>query len=147
VPAFRALKDSSCNASDAYANVAQVAVSAGNAHTCALTESGEAMAWGKDDDSQAARGLAEVKGLKFSQISAGEKHNCGIIKETEEAKCWGNDQEKQVTGLGGWQGKPLLPSKFKFKGTKFSQISAGKHHTCGIIKETEEVECQRRGSV
>ena len=39
--------------------------------------------------------LARLKRTKFSQISAGGKHNCGIVKETKKVEWWGSDSYGQ----------------------------------------------------
>jgi len=90
-------------------------------------------------------GAAQLKGVKFSSISAGfGAHSCAIIKETEEAKCWGLDSSKQVSTLPCHTALSYCPVIGTPKGTKFSQISAGTSHNCGIIKETEEAKCWGR---
>merc|ERR1712166_1724906 len=72
-------------------------------------------------------GLAKFEDVKFSQITAGWDHDCGIIKDTGEVECWGAD----------WASNGLA----EFNGVKFSQITAGWDHACGITKDTEEVKC------
>ena len=64
--------------------------------------------------------------VKFVAISSGGRHNCGIEKDTQLAKCWGDNNNGQATPPAD---------------VKFVAISGGGFHTCGIEKDTEVTKC------
>ena len=59
---------------------------------------------------------ATATGLKFTHISAGEWHTCGITTD-KAAVCWGSNRYGQSSPPAGLE---------------LTAISAGKDHTCGI---------------
>ena len=87
-----------------------VAVSAGNAHTCALRADGTITCWGSD-----ALGQADAPVGRFSAVSAGGNHTCGLRIDNTIA-CWGHDAFGQADAPVG----------------RFSAVSAGGNHTCGL---------------
>ena len=91
-------------------------VTTGLEHTCALRIDGQAICWGQGSAS------CPPFDLKFTKITSGLWHSCGIINGTGDIKCWGRDYANQVSGA------PILNS-----GTKFQEISAGEEHTCASI--------------
>jgi len=139
------------------------AVSAGEQHTCGVTKADETIAcWGYDREKQSS-GMTGTKDMdrecgssgsycaglpattKFSAVSAGGSHTCGLTKADETIACWGNDEHKQASGMTAPKGKcghqdtgycAGLPAA-----TKFSAVSAGGYHTCGVTKEDVRVVC------
>jgi hypothetical protein len=86
------------------------------------------------------------KETPFSVVSVGQLHTCGLTKEKAEIKCWGGDREKQVRGMTALpKGKCGHGKRSYCAGlpatTKFSAVSAGDRHTCGITKEPIAVVC------
>ena len=75
-------------------------IAAGNVHTCAVTTSGGAKCWGRDDYGQLGNDAAlvskptpvDVQGLTSGVVSivAGGYHACALTA-TGGLKCWGND--------------------------------------------------------
>lgn len=114
-----------------------VAASAGVDHTCGVTIRRDAYCWGAPDNGlglgtgTSAGALVPATvfgGLKFSTVSAGRDHACGLLLATGLAYCWGfnvwgpvgnNTQFDQLTAV------PVLV------GRTFRSITAGLFYTCG----------------
>ena len=89
-------------------------VSAGGGHTCGETTTNLAYCWGENEHSQlgdgvpnpaklpafSARPVAVVSGLKFSQVTAGNRYSCGMTT-AGAAYCWGDNLDGQL-GDGTW---------------------------------------------
>lgn len=121
-------------------------VSVGGDHTCALKADGRAFCWGSNRYGQV--GVARVDttcgadtgkyactgtpnlvsaALRFTSISAGFHHTCGITTD-RTAYCWGANDQLQVSDVGS--GGPAL---LQVPGIlPWTQISAGYSHTCAI---------------
>jgi alpha-tubulin suppressor-like RCC1 family protein len=112
----------------------------GETHTCALTSGGQAWCWGRNasgtlGDSTATTRTVPVQvlqqsGVTFTQVSAGQDHNCAITS-AGQAWCWGYNADYRLgdstTNLG------LAPVAVKpLGGVSFASISAGSLHTCGL---------------
>jgi alpha-tubulin suppressor-like RCC1 family protein len=112
-------------------------ISAGDAHTCGVTTSGNAYCWGAGDLGQLGNGLTgdrEVPspvsgGVSFVAISAGRSHTCAL-DTTGNLYCWGDNSMGQLgTGVaGGFQVTPIAVTG----PGGFTSLSAGANHTCGI---------------
>lgn len=77
-----------------------VAITAGNHHSCALTQEGRAFCWGRSYGvgNMLAPGGAPIEvagGLRFKQIDAGENYTCGITT-VGQAYCWGGNESGQL---------------------------------------------------
>lgn len=119
------------------------AISAGLAHTCAMDDNGRAYCWGHNRDGQLGDGsrtsraspVAVAGGVRFARLDAGRKHTCGVTADGV-AHCWG-------ANLTGQLGHPslescelavpcsLTPSTVDSP-VRFSNITAGSDHTCGL---------------
>lgn len=119
------------------------AVSAGEAHTCAIDRYGRAFCWGSNAafqlgvrETDARCGLDEtpcslvpvsvVTGRTFSSISAGASHTCAIATDSVPF-CWGKNSEGQVGAIASSSPELKIPGT-----ASMIQISAGKSHSCGI---------------
>ena len=121
-------------------------VSAGGDHTCAIKTDGTAYCWGSNQYGQlglartdTACGLKGNKyacsltpqlvpgGLKFSSISAGQRHTCAITTD-RRAFCWGGNDAGQVSDIGNGG-----PTMMQVPGTlPWVQVSAGYTHSCAV---------------
>jgi hypothetical protein len=119
-----------------------VSLSAGDAHTCGIVESGEAYCWGYNNWAQlGAAGddscgqpcgpvpLPVRGGLTFAQITAGSRHTCGVTTDGA-AYCWGINELGQL-GSGEVGGRADVPTPV-VGGLTFSTVEAGWEHTCGV---------------
>jgi alpha-tubulin suppressor-like RCC1 family protein/DNA-binding SARP family transcriptional activator len=128
---------------DAYA-FAQIV--AGSNHTCALAVTGEALCWGYNafgqlgafTSSRCGRAPYQVScsprpipvhtNLRFSTLTAGKFHSCGLVV-TGEAYCWGKNDQGQL-------GEGSLSDRFEpfpvLGGLRFTAIAGGANHTCAI---------------
>lgn len=125
-----------------------VAVTAGRAHTCALTATQDVLCWGSNasgqlgiPQAQAAQSSRPVRvdlGGKAVAVAAGGNHTCAALTDGN-VKCWGNNEKGQLgRGTVSPSGLPDLvsaPTVQAFKtwwvpSTKAVQLSAGAAHTC-----------------
>jgi alpha-tubulin suppressor-like RCC1 family protein len=120
-------------------------VSAGGEHACGVTTANRAVCWGRNAHGQLGNGAfkdrsrpgAVTGGLRFRQVSAGGFHTCGVTLD-DRAYCWGrNDQGRLGDGtIGGERPVPVVVTG----GLRFSQVSAGDDHSCGVTT-TNRVFC------
>ncbi len=119
-------------------------LSAGDEHTCALSSESQAYCWGSGykgrlgtnyantvtrytDDSQ--QPILVSGKFKFSKISAGKLHTCGIT-DIGQALCWGFGRDGRL-GTGGDDDR-VEPTEVRGY-LNFSSISTGGSHTCGLL--------------
>jgi DNA-binding transcriptional regulator YdaS (Cro superfamily) len=119
-----------------------VAISAGDAHACALTDQGAAKCWGWNAYGQIGDGRAcgyssclptQVVGLTsgVTAIAAGGGHTCAL-KTSGGVTCWGFSGYGQLGG-GGQSCELfscLLPGDVPTLPSGVTSISAGADHTC-----------------
>ena len=115
-------------------------ISAGYAHTCAVTTSGGAKCWGDDSKGQLGDDAAltkrptpvDVYGLTSGvvSISAGTNHTCAVTT-SGGLKCWGNDADGQLGNITGNTVKTTPEDVYGLTSGVVS-VSAGWAHTCAV---------------
>lgn len=119
----------------------------GEQHTCALTQAGAVLCWGRNQYGQLgvdsvvySADPVPVTGLAsgVASIAAGSVHTCALL-DTGEVKCWGNNP---MGGLGtGDLNEPLsIPQTVKNPaGTEnlsgVAKVSCGASHTCALMQD------------
>jgi alpha-tubulin suppressor-like RCC1 family protein len=117
-------------------------VSAGDRHTCGATLADRAYCWGRGDNGRLGDGTigedferpapaAVVGGLRFSRVSAGFDHSCGVTT-ANRAYCWGVNTFGQLGTLeflsSGSSASPVAVAG----GRSFNRISAGREFSCAV---------------
>ena len=140
-------------------------ISAGEVHTCALSNSGEVFCWGSGashrlGNSEVANSPIPAKVIgeegagfltEVVQISAGGSHTCAL-KNSGQIRCWGSKSSGQL-GHGQSGGNSPTPVVVLASGQSvgggplenIKQVSAGKSHTCAL-ESTGRVLCWGSGS-
>ena len=129
------------------------AISAGGAHTCAITSAGAAMCWGMRGNGQIGSGNGtgepsatptQVTGLSSGviAISAGENHTCAITSD-KKAACWGLNSFGQI----GDNSTATRYARTSVQGINSDviAISAGESHTCAVTSDGKAL-CWGRGT-
>ena len=113
-----------------------VAVSVGDSHSCALSNSGQVFCWG-DHPSWGpdwAPQAVEQHGLKMTAIAAGTSHTCAL-SSVGRVYCWGNNSSGQLgsESSDGWSDQPLpVDTSGALQGKHVVSIDAGGDLTCAL---------------
>jgi alpha-tubulin suppressor-like RCC1 family protein len=117
-----------------------IKIVAGNAHTCALLETGNVKCWGINQEGELGVGdtywagytPVDVTGLSSDiiDIAAGWQHTCALMN-TGVVKCWGMNAWGQLgDGTTTLRAAPVDVTGLPAPALK---ISAGEQHTCAIL--------------
>lgn len=125
------------------------AVSAGDAHTCAIDSDKKVWCWGRNNRGQLGKGdtndadqpVLITTLTNVTAISAGHEHTCAV-KDDGTAWCWGRGTAGRLgTGNTSDSNVPVQVSNL----TNVTMISAGGQHTCARTT-TNEVWCWGNGA-
>ena len=111
------------------------AVAAGDAHTCAISESDSAIeCWGRND-----HGQTYAPDGRYTAVSAGPEHTCAI-RTSGEIACWGSNERSVFNSETQederrYAGQSIPPSG------SYTAIAAGDAHTCAIHTSNGELAC------
>ena len=108
--------------------------------TCAITSSGKAYCWGENNQGELGNGdagvnnsdvpVAVVGGLRFSAISAGTSHFCGVSRSSR-VHCWGLNNDGQL-GAGAAEGVSSSTPVAASSSLRFKSITTSHYGVCGI---------------
>lgn len=115
-------------------------ISAGQFHTCAIVNSGQAYCWGANSDGRIGDSTAannrripvavHQQSLAFTAISAGIAHTCAL-NVSGQAYCWGDNSYGQLgDNSTAYRRTPVAVQQPA--GVTFYQIAAGNVHTCAL---------------
>jgi alpha-tubulin suppressor-like RCC1 family protein len=122
-------------------------VTAGQSHTCALATDGAAYCWGDNDAGQTGIGSRAptvdrptpvVGGHRFRQLSAGERHTCGITR-AGATLCWGANtfgqlgRDPALRGCAPTEACMAVPAPLDDR-RAFVAVAAGAEHTCALTR-------------
>ena len=114
-------------------------VTAGEEHTCALKENGEALCWGRNDLGQLGDGTVftrslavEVNGLagRGVALAVGDFHSCAA-SENGDVMCWGVNNAGQL-GDGTTLDRITPVAVSGLEGGVMA-LAAGRGHTCALM--------------
>ena len=115
-------------------------VSAGAAHTCAITAADNPYCWGDNAFGKLGTGTADTRRLRpalvagelsFRQLTAGNGHTCGLATN-HLAYCWGSNSEGQLGD--GTRTDRVLPHLVAGSRT-YGQVVAAATHSCGVTRD------------
>ena len=106
-----------------YSNESFTQIATGAWHTCGLKQDGQLACWGSnfEDESETPE---EHRDKVFRSVQLGNEFTCGLIEDPNDdgrVVCWGSDSSDVVTETS--------PNE------RFTEISAGYFHVCGIRKD------------
>lgn len=127
-------------------------ISAGDSHACAVTTSGEARCWGKDDfgqlgdgpdasdDAHTAVAVTGLGALRVLEISAGAGFTCALL-EDHSLKCWGGGSSGKLgNGASDMHASPTSVTGLDGVQAEVEAIAAGMTGACALLS-TGAVRC------
>ena len=115
-----------------------IAITAGNSHTCALTNAGAMLCWGQNTYGQLGDSTTTnstvpkpVSGLSsgVTAITAGRQHTCAITSAAA-MECWGSNTYGQLGD--GTTTQSTVPVPVSDLGLGIIALAAGVYHTCAV---------------
>ncbi|MCB9595046.1 MAG: hypothetical protein H6719_20180 [Sandaracinaceae bacterium] len=108
----------------------------GQTNACALTTEGNLHCW-LENASGSPRAISPEayvapEGLRFSDVSYGYSHACGVARETGEATCFGTDRWFLPDGAG------MLDAP---AGVAFDDVAVHNAQSCGIRRADGQIQC------
>jgi len=116
------------------------AISAGGAHTCALTDGGGITCWGSNEHGELGDGTATDSRIPVAvshmmidvaAIAAGGVHTC-VLTEVSGVKCWGGNFAGQLGRQDHTNGDSLGPVDVVGLASGVRAVVAGTLHTCAL---------------
>jgi alpha-tubulin suppressor-like RCC1 family protein len=120
-----------------------VGISVGKTHSCALTQAGDVVCWGKGlDGTGTDHGPQRIDvGAKATAIASGSSHACALT-DAGAARCWGLGEWGRL-GYGDGESR-VAPGTDVDVGAKITALSAGHGYTCAVT-ESSALRCWGTG--
>jgi uncharacterized repeat protein (TIGR01451 family) len=123
-----------------------VAISAGNASTCALLADGSVRCWGYDTDGELGDGgttdvtnatpkAAVALGQPARAISVGDAHACALLADGA-VRCWGSDSLGQLGDGSATTGGSSAPVGAVALGQAATAVTAEGSFTCALLADS-----------
>jgi large repetitive protein len=119
-----------------------VALSAGQAFSCALTNTGTVFCWGADQVGQLGNGTMNDNGLDLPvqvtgltnalTIASGHYHTCAVTT-AGAAMCWGDNSEGE---LGTTENNPDTPVQVTGLTSGVADVTAGSLYSCAVLTDS-----------
>lgn len=113
-------------------------LSAGPSHTCGVKLDGQILCWGAGTQAASTEnclvpecGQAAAPEGRFTQVSSGRVHSCGIESGNSTATCWGANGAQQST----------VPLRDDGGEHTFIAVATGHSSTCGIRQDNNQLLC------
>ena len=114
-------------------------VATGATHSCGGKLDGTVQCWGRFREDQTTPPTDDLGDpIRFSSLDSQDVHTCGLRADDDGVVCWGQDNWGQSSGQPpANSSQHVLDNSvsYDYSDDAFSQISAGKFHTCGVLKD------------
>jgi hypothetical protein len=121
-------------------------IAAGVTHSCGIAASGDAYCWGSNDYGELGSGSPMSGrynkqptpvdgGIKFTEITAGNRHSCGLTSQGA-AYCWGSNAGRKLGSPDASFQGTAVPTRAA-AGYVFSAIYAAGDHTCAQTAQNQ----------
>jgi alpha-tubulin suppressor-like RCC1 family protein len=123
-------------------------LAAGASHSCAILDGGIAKCWGLNSAGQLGDNtkmdaptpvpVSDLDGVTVTGITAGSSHTCARVTAgaaVGSVRCWGSNAQGQIGNAGVMESlKPVQTDVLDGMNVQVASISAGRNHTCAVIK-------------